>query len=329
MSVSLPPAVSAAGEAAAERGAAPAERRLPGAALPSSCENCGARVSGRYCASCGQRLEPAVHSLGHFAHHALEDLTHADSRLWRTLLALLSRPGHLTREFLQGRRVRYLPPLRLYLVLSLLFFVSAQLFQAPLEAYQIELGADSAHGVKAETIFDVWKQQRRGETREQFITRECSDASYDGPFRQRLGPLVPGLCRKVLETNPQSLTASFLHNIPRAMFVFLPLLAGLMMLMYWRPRHYYVEHLLLFVHNHALVFLVATLLLLLPRSSAIPGLRAAVFLYFAWYMYRSMRVVYGQGRALTLSKLALLSFFYLIFAALMLGITTVYTFFNL
>ena len=44
--------------------------------------------------------------------------------------------------------------------------------------------------------------------------------------------------------------------MPRAMFMFLPLLAGVMMLIYWRPRHYYVEHLLLFVHNHAFVFLV-------------------------------------------------------------------------
>ena len=51
----------------------------------------------------------------------------------------------------------------------------------------------------------------------------------------------------------------------------------------------------------------------MPR---VPGLKPAIFLYFAWYMYRSMRVVYGQGRLLTLSKLALLAFFYLLFAPL-------------
>ena len=54
------------------------------------------------------------------------------------------------------------------------------------------------------------------------------------------------------------------------MFIFLPLLAGLMMLMYWRPRHYYVEHLLLFVHNHAFVFLVVGVLLLLGKVGAAP-----------------------------------------------------------
>ena len=57
------------------------------------------------------------------------------------------------------------------------------------------------------------------------------------------------------------------------MFVFLPLLAWLMMLMYWRPRHYYVEHLLLFMHNHAFVFLV-TAVLLLPGPARAAAARA-------------------------------------------------------
>ena len=68
-----------------------------------------------------------MHSLWHFASEAMEDLTHADSRLWSTVGALLFKPGFLTCEFLAGRRVKYLPPLRLYLVLSLLFFVIAAL----------------------------------------------------------------------------------------------------------------------------------------------------------------------------------------------------------
>jgi hypothetical protein len=120
---------------------------------------------------------------------------------------------------------------------------------------------------------------------------------------------------------------SFLHNLPRAMFLFLPLLAGTMMLMYWRPRHYYVEHLLLFVHNHAFFFLIfvlaAALDTLLP--SAAGTTRAVVFWYIVWYMFRSMRVVYGQGRWLTIGKLALLTFFYVVSGVLMLLITAVYS----
>ena len=78
-------------------------------------------LSGRYCSTCGQRADTAAHSVGHFLHELTEALTHADSRVWGTLLPLLRRPGFLTREYFAGRRARYLPPLRLYLFMSVLF----------------------------------------------------------------------------------------------------------------------------------------------------------------------------------------------------------------
>jgi len=55
---------------------------------------------GRCCAHCGQRGEHDIHSIRHFIQEVTEDLTHADSGLWRTMLALVLKPGHLTREFL-------------------------------------------------------------------------------------------------------------------------------------------------------------------------------------------------------------------------------------
>src|SRR6187397_1986926 len=95
----------------------------PPQSLTLVCANCHAPPGGEYCAVCGQRHEPHVHSEAHLAEEALESVSHADSRLWRTLWYLLSRPGFLTREFFAGRRVRYLPPFRLYLVISVVFFL--------------------------------------------------------------------------------------------------------------------------------------------------------------------------------------------------------------
>jgi hypothetical protein len=66
--------------------------------------------------------------------------------------------------------------------------------------------------------------------------------------------------------------------------------------------------------------------LLTPLAGWISG---AVTLYIAWYVYRSMCVVYGQGRGLTLGKLVLLSFFYLVSGSLMLAIVSVYSVFTL
>jgi hypothetical protein len=320
--------VAAAG--AAPEAAAAVAADTPGAT--ARCDNCGAAVSGRYCAACGQRLEPPVHSLPHFIGAAAEDLTHADSRLWRTLAALLFHPGYLTREFLAGRRASYLPPVRLYLVISVVFFLWAS---ATHEVRVVQFSEPDHGPPKAELApldADSFGAVLPGESAEQHAERVCSrGVNYDGPWRERVQPAAHRACVRLVLDKGRSLPEVFMHNVPRALFLFLPLLAGVMMLMYWRPRRYYVEHLLLFVHNHAFLFL---LLLLAGLASALlrplaGWISAAVFLYIAWYAYRSMRVVYGQGRAVTLGKLVLLSLFYLVSGVLMIGLVSLYSVFTL
>src|SRR5210317_1901963 len=90
-----------------------------------NCLNCGTELRGQYCGSCGQRARGRLISLWELLQDALGDIFEIDSRLWRTLIPLLIRPGKLTLDYLEGRRARYMPPFRMYLVLSVLFFVVA------------------------------------------------------------------------------------------------------------------------------------------------------------------------------------------------------------
>jgi uncharacterized protein DUF3667 len=302
------------------------------AATPAAplCDNCGASVPGRYCGNCGQRLEPPVHSLWHFLQVAAEDVTHADSRLWRTLWALLFKPGFLTHEFLAGRRASYLPPVRLYLVLSVVFFLWFGATHQKLQVVQLDAPssvASAAAPVPGRREFGPLAKGQPGESPQQRADRQCPRSNYEGPGQEWIAPRVQRACRIIVLDNGHSMTEAFLHNVPRAMFLFLPLLAAAMMLMYWWPRHYYVEHLLLFVHNHAFAFLLLLLaslaLALLPLAA--PWIRLAIFLYIVWYAYRSMRVVYGQGRWLTFAKLAVLSFFYLVSGSLMMALAVAYS----
>lgn len=86
------------------------------------CLNCGAELTGKWCAQCGQKatgIRPTVHEL---LHEAVHELIHLDGKLFSTVALLLTKPGALTREFLDGKRVRYVTPIRLYLICSLLFF---------------------------------------------------------------------------------------------------------------------------------------------------------------------------------------------------------------
>jgi hypothetical protein len=92
---------------------------------PRHCLNCGAALGGQYCGQCGQRARSRLISLWELVSDAFGDLFELDSRLWRTLVPMLIRPGLLTRDYLEGRRARFMPPFRMYLVLSLIFFLVA------------------------------------------------------------------------------------------------------------------------------------------------------------------------------------------------------------
>lgn len=99
---------------------------IDGALKPlESCLNCGTTLSGQYCGNCGQRSRSRLISIWELLRDAFGDLLELDSRVWRTLIPLITRPGKLTRDYLEGRRARYMPPFRTYLVLSIVFFLVA------------------------------------------------------------------------------------------------------------------------------------------------------------------------------------------------------------
>jgi hypothetical protein len=413
------------------------------------CANCHASLAGEYCAACGQRHEPRVHTVGHFAGEAFESISHADSRLWRTLLFLLVKPGRLTREFFEGRRVRYLPPFRLYLVISVLFFlivglggedrgpvvqidkpstaediaalnnvadalesrkagpggptataeIAAQLRAlakeqaAELEAKKAESGesrpkvvaaplvaqpsplpdesapapappaavaGDDANADKGADGFAAELAEKIAQKKaEKAASRKlASDAGDEDAITIATGEEVEGgideFCTQFVEANSRDKSPSnenresvlrwckrfnekgigaigetLVRNIPRAMFVFLPLLALCMKLIYWRPKRYYVEHLLFMVHNHAFVFLAAAIVMLIGMIPFVGDYAAllywATFFYMAWYIYRAMRSVYGQSRGLTVVKYFTLGFVYVIAGFTVFVLTFVYS----
>jgi len=93
---------------------------------PSACPNCGAMRSGAYCAACGQKAAPLNPTIADFLHDLTHELLHVDGKIFRSVLLLLTRPGFLTHEQFAGRRARYVSPIRLYLVFSVVFFAVMQ-----------------------------------------------------------------------------------------------------------------------------------------------------------------------------------------------------------
>jgi hypothetical protein len=276
------------------------------AAAGIHCANCGAAVTGKFCSECGQRVEHSVHSVWHFTLEATEDLTHADSRLWRTMGALLLKPGYLTSEFLAGRRMSYMPPIRLYLVLSLLFFLITSITRDP--ATHVLFVDRAGH--------EVFSQQA-AESRHERAEKACAKL------------LLRTSCLKAVEDDGHRLVEAYTHNLPRAIFLMVPILALVMKPLYLRQRRHYVEHALFILHDHSFVFLLFGLLAvvaaLLKFAVPVTPLAIAAGLYIPFYYYRGMRRVYGEGPARTVGKLVVLSIAYLITATLVLIGTGLYS----
>ena len=107
----------------------------------TSCANCDAALHGPYCAACGQKAAALNPSLHDFAHDLTHEFLHFDGKIVQTVRLLLTRPGLLTREHFEGRRQRYVSPIRLYLLFSVLYFGVAAL--APSAGFQFDFAPDA------------------------------------------------------------------------------------------------------------------------------------------------------------------------------------------
>jgi hypothetical protein len=160
----------------------------------------------------------------------------------------------------------------------------------------------------------------------------CANFTTTDPWAARLRARTEDACVKLIMDNGRTFRASFLHNIGRAMFVLLPLLALVMKALYRRPPRHYVEHLLFFVHNHAFLFLVLGVYTPLAAFAPAPlrqALHAGLSIYILIYFYVSVRRVYGQGWLLSATKLAALGCAYLVLGTLTIAAASLYSLFTL
>lgn len=231
-----------------------------------------------------------VHSTPAVIGEFVEDLFHADHRVWRTLMPLLFKPGFLTNEYLRGKRVSYTPPFRLYIVLSLIFFLTVSLSHTDVTA------SPSSGG----------------------MPDSCSSAALERalPESPRSRERLLDVCRNVTDDSGKEFTRSLREHIPQMMFFFLPLIALFAKVLFLGSRRHYAEHLLFFVHFHAFAFLILAInnvagWMLGWFGSGWSGLLAgllttAVVIYSPAYLYFAMRRVYGQGKFITATKFLLL-----------------------
>lgn len=275
----------------------------------SHCANCGALLADRYCGRCGQDGHVSL-SFRYFLHEFLEGMFHVDSSLWRTLRALLTRPGLLTQEYLAGKRRSYSPPFRSYLVISIVYFVLASIFDAPASRVVTPGGREMQ-------------------------ASDCAQIAANPGWLLRFVPDLEGSCLRAMSDDRRALNAALENLLPKVMFAVLPLVALVQFRVYRRQRPLYLQNLVFVLHFQSFFYLAGALALLLAAGiTALAGADALVgelfdFAIYAWsvvYLFIATRRVYRTSKLKTVLGLAALAVSYMVFYTLGVSVASLYAF---
>jgi hypothetical protein len=325
------------------------------------CENCGAPLSGRFCAQCGQAAINYRRSFRHIFVDLLDEFLNWDSKFFTTIGLLLVRPWKLTNEFLAGRRVRYVHPLRLYLLASILFFFAVNYWaksipptklsgqdRAEIQAELKKEGLPPDARARLEKALELASSAPTSATPNvpkppgspaEASTKTNQTLSKEGEraFFQSGNPQTP--FEKWLETrakekmgehgtNMQLFLRTLISNLPYMVLCCIPLFALVLKLLYIRRKVFYIDHLIYALHIHTFAYLAVMLIVAITigLNDVAPGAFAGWIIGLLWatfavQIFLSIRRVYRQGWFFSVFKFFLGGFVYLIVLLMALAVT--------
>ena len=279
--------------------------------LPEECLDCGAKLSGPFCSHCGQKATDLDLTLREIFRDALADVLSFDSRIWRTLRRLLAQPGELTLDYWAGKRMRYVPPLRLYLFVSFLGFLVLMPLTRLREAQEgtSRVGMIRINGAApAEMDYDA-----RLEMANQIEEGASDSAAWVQLLTHRLvRPIIlePRLADQLLN-----------QRLPFMLFLMVPVYGFYLRLLFRKKQKLFVPHFVQSLHLHTMAFIlliVGSALDVLVRAQ-LPSLICVVAILTSQFL--ALRRTYENGRIKTLLKLAIVNTLHVFTLALAMIVT--------
>ena len=269
------------------------------------CRNCSAPLSGEYCSQCGQREGRGDLLFSELLGEVAGDFFAWDSRIWRTLIPLVFRPGFLTAEYMAGRRARYVPPLRLYLIISFVLFLLLS-FASPIEisgqdatvagqsAEQSGTGEEPAETVVRIGIDSADEEaSTAGAEAADDISGRIELADEDSPrWLQQIDQRMEDNAA-ALQDDPGEFVAELLEYLPQMMFLMLPLFAVLLRICYLFSPYHYLQHLVFSLNYHSFAFLLYLIRSALEQLDTHIG--GFLFLFLLAYLPVGLWRAYGSG----------------------------------
>lgn len=272
----------------------------------SECPNCSEPLHGQYCSQCGQNQKNTNRYFLILLNEAFEGLFSWNSKAWLTTVAMFFKPGFLTTEHFANRRARYISPLRLYIITSVVFFLTLSIINF--------FGLNSTATNSNVTI----DQQGQSQTNEaspietsELVKNPTVKVNVpflgddiEGSLSSKLKAKVEN-ANKVGATNPKRLIAKIIDSMPAVTFFLLPFYALVFKLIFLKNKRYYAEHLIFAVHFNCFLFSFYTLIMIAQVSLGPMFAAWLVVIFIAWsniYLAKSIKRVYQQNWPVTIAK---------------------------
>ncbi len=296
------------------------------------CLNCGHIVEEHYCPNCGQQNIHTRQPFHYLFTHFVEDFTHYDGQFWGTLKNLLFKPGKLTNTYLEGKRQKFVPPVKLYIFISFVAFFmfamfppfsldferdkttssteisgNAKVIQARKTLDSIAKNnnlkgkdsvdmikvqsflADSTKTINATNLFDTDKKFDKDDINAFLGVR--SKAAYDSTIAKkpsRLDFIDKPFVYKFFELEEKGVTrgeilrklgeTSF-HNLPKALFIYLPIFAFFLWIFHNKKKWWYFDHGIFTLHYFSFLLLTILLFSFLYKLAEVTTYSISIIIY--------------------------------------------------
>ena len=327
-----------------------------------TCLNCNYVVENKFCPNCGQENTETRQSFHYLFTHFIEDLTHYDGSFWKTIKGLLFKPGYLTKTYLEGKRKKFVPPVKLYIFISFVTFFLPTLLPGP-SLIKFNEKKDAEKQEVKTTKEEVNKESEKG-LKEMNDEVEEELSGIDLPNRPRIKNLTQldsiqknsqkaeklsdfeySATKKIIKILKSKNRAelwnkameSFVHTLPKVLFLYMPIFAFFLWLMHDKKKWYYFDSGVFTRHYFSFLLLVITIGMLfnwimdlIPYGSIFSNLyNLAAMFYMFFYFFRAHSNFFGEHKAISRIKGFVLFFINMFLISIFSTILFLYSLWNL
>jgi hypothetical protein len=285
------------------------------------CLNCGTPLLGRHCHACGQAAH--VHmTLGAFFHDLLHGVFHFEGKIWRTIPALVFRPGRMAREYIDGKRATYVSPIALFLFCVFLMFAVVKTFAPDLTSNSdVEVNGHHIKGLEANKAELARLEKQRAQLVAQGEPTDAIDGVINGrkigiaeiekladPATAALSPRengrprvysdIPAVDRAIRSAskNPQLAIYRLQSDAYKFAWLLIPLSVPFVWLLFaWKRRFGLYDHTVFVTYSLCFMMLLVSALSL-GSAAGIPLLLLGMVLFAPLHLYKQVRHAYDLSR---------------------------------